>query len=1039
MFSFLKKHPPREGEEREKIKKELFSFKKCGDYGFPSKPCALAYDAVLRLLGVGTKSGAIKVYGAPGVKFSGFHKSDVAVVSLFFLPEEGRLVSVCSDNSVHLWEINLHGGNSVLEEVREFLMENNKMKTISTCCLTPGSRTLLLGTEGGNIYILDLISFTLLDQIIYQDVVMQNVPDDFKVCPGAVEAIAVHPANPEKFLIGYNRGLIVMWNNRECNTEKTYNATQQLESLAWHRSGDEFISSHADGSYITWSMFSFTMKASVTPYGPFPCKAINKLQWKTSKGGDFIIFSGGMPRASYGDRHTISVMQGDENHVVLDFTSRVVDFITVCNADETADISEERDEPNILVVLVEEELVVLDLESRDWLSFCLPYLNSAHASAITCTQHILNVPDQLWLKLIDAGNAQRRKLSKREWPISGGKNLARETVSKDLLITGHEDGTVRFWDVSGTCLSLLYCLATAPFFGFPDHTGESSNSEEDWPPFRKVGTFDPYSDDPRLAIQKIALCSFSETLVVAGTAGQVVVLQMEREQHVQELKASTLNIVSDRDNFVWKGHEMLTPTVGDVSFDAGYHPTCILQLYPPAACTALALHSEWQLVAAGTAHGFGLFDYAQQKEIIHKCTLSMGDMSGSSDTTMSRRKSLKRSLRESFRRLRKGRSERRKHEKYKGKNDEKQHQRTTVESEDIAGEAHPVERIVEARSTEDSMASMVRSVYFADTFIVSGANSPSLWIGTNGGHVYIFILSVPTSDKRSSHPVGSQLAKEIKLKHHAPVINIAVMDGKNHILPAPFEVIHEHAKAPDMGGQHSAIICSEEQLKVFTLPALKPRWKNKITAVDGARLRRTSFVAFRSKRADNYSEFDIACLNNLGELAIYSVASLRRQMITSAIKKEDINGIASFVFTKDGQGFYLQSPSEFCHISLSACDTKAPVCMLQLREGMRPEPGPLVGTSQFSSVQDMMNAAEREGSPEEREVDLRGYDTSDILTGLDESQATDSRTDTSGDITVDSIQDHVNETTQHTTAVIFTETTSITDTANSSLAPQLIA
>lgn len=110
-----------------------------------------------------------------------------------------------------------------------------------------------------------------------------------------------------------------------------------------------------------------------------------------------------------------------------------------------------------------------------------------------------------------------------------------------------------------------------------------------------MGTFDPYSDDPRLAIQKIALCSFSETLVVAGTAGQVVVLQMEREQHVQELKASTLNIVSDRDNFVWKGHEMLTPTVGDVSFDAGYHPTCILQLYPPAACTALALHSEWQL------------------------------------------------------------------------------------------------------------------------------------------------------------------------------------------------------------------------------------------------------------------------------------------------------------------------------------------------------------------------------------------------------------------------------------------------------------
>ena len=32
----------------------------------------------------------------------------------------------------------------------------------------------------------------------------------------------------------------------------------------------------------------------------------------------------------------------------------------------------------------------------------------------------------------------------------------------------------------------------------------------------------------------------------------------------------------------------------------------------------------------------------------------------------------------------------------------------------------PVERMVEARSADDSMASMVRSLYFADTFIIHG-------------------------------------------------------------------------------------------------------------------------------------------------------------------------------------------------------------------------------------------------------------------------------------------------------------------------------
>jgi len=45
------------------------------------------------------------------------------------------------------------------------------------------------------------------------------------------------------------------------------------------------------------------------------------------------VFSGGMPRASYGDRHTVSVIRGD-THVVFDLTSPVVDFIVLCSADE---------------------------------------------------------------------------------------------------------------------------------------------------------------------------------------------------------------------------------------------------------------------------------------------------------------------------------------------------------------------------------------------------------------------------------------------------------------------------------------------------------------------------------------------------------------------------------------------------------------------------------------------------------------------------------------------------------------------------------
>ena len=65
-----------------------------------------------------------------------------------------------------------------------------------------------------------------------------------------------------------------------------------------------------------------------------------------------------MPRASYGDRNTVSVLKGEKNHVTFDTTSKVVDFCLIKEA-ETG-ISE------ALVVLAEEELIVVDLISPGW-------------------------------------------------------------------------------------------------------------------------------------------------------------------------------------------------------------------------------------------------------------------------------------------------------------------------------------------------------------------------------------------------------------------------------------------------------------------------------------------------------------------------------------------------------------------------------------------------------------------------------------------------------------------------------------------------
>jgi lethal(2) giant larvae protein len=51
----------------------------------------------------------------------------------------------------------------------------------------------------------------------------------------------------------------------------------------------------------------------------------------------------------------------------------------------------------------------------------------------------------------------------------------------------------------------------------------------------QIGVFDPYSDDPRLAVKKLCLCPVTGLLTVAGTAGQVVVAELFEMQSEKEV------------------------------------------------------------------------------------------------------------------------------------------------------------------------------------------------------------------------------------------------------------------------------------------------------------------------------------------------------------------------------------------------------------------------------------------------------------------------------------------------------------------------
>ncbi|CAG5032816.1 unnamed protein product [Parnassius apollo] len=179
------------------------------------------------------------------------------------------------------------------------------------------------------------------------------------------------------------------------------------------------------------------------------------------------------------------------------------------------------------------------------------------------------------------------------------------------------------------------------------------------------------------------------------------------------------------------------------------------------------------------------------------------------------------------------------------------------------------------------------------------------------------------------------------------------------------------------GGAHRVLITSEEQFKVFSLPALKPHNKYKLTAHEGARVRRTAFAWFECvSGGERHREWCLLCLTNLGDCLVLS-PELRRQLNAAAVRKEDINGISSLCFSKRGEALYLHSSSELQRISLSATKVTIAQCHIVLPAWAAALRGPAEETP-------LTNGEHKEEAAE----------------------APHDVTAASGDITVDSVRDH---------------------------------
>ncbi|XP_008121214.2 syntaxin-binding protein 5 isoform X4 [Anolis carolinensis] len=953
----------RENDIPETLQSEHFQLCKTVRHGFPYQPSALAFDPVQKILAIGTQTGALRLFGRPGVECYCQHDSGAAVIQLQFLINEGALVSALADDTLHLWN---------LRQKRPAILHSLKFnrERITFCHLPFQSKWLYVGTERGNIHIVNVESFSLSGYVIMWN---KAIELSSKSHPGPVVHISDNPMDEGKLLMGFESGTVVLWDLKSKKAEYRYTHDEAIHSVAWHHEGKQFICSHSDGTLTIWNVRNPTKPLqTITPHGkqvkdgkkPEPCKPILKVEYKTTRAGEpFIILSGGLSYDTVGRRPCLTVMHG-KSTAVLEMDYSIVDFLTLCETPYPNDFQE----PYAVVVLLEKDLVLIDLAQNGYPIFENPYPLSIHESPVTCCEYFADCPVDLIPVLYSVGARQKRQgYSKKEWPINGG-NWGLVTQSyPEIIITGHADGSVKFWDASAITLQVLYKLKTAKVF-------EKSRNKDDKP------STDIVDEDP-FAIQIISWCAESRMLCIAGVSAHVIVYRFSKQEINTEVipmlevrllyeinyiespdpeqlpPLPTPGTGSNPQSIAPQSHPSTSSSSSDGLRDnvpclkvknsplkqsPGYQVELVIQLVwvsgePPQQITSLAINSAYGLVVFGNCNGIALVDYLQKTTLLNLGTV---ELYGSNDPYRREPRSPRKSRQPS------GAQNKNKEVGEEGMGISPHsaglcdiNEGTTVQEDRCKSPTSDVKDNSFSRSRSSSVTSIdkesreaISALHFCETFTrkADTAPSPCLWVGTTLGTVLVIALNLPPGgEQRLLQPVIVSPSGTI-LRLKGAILRMAFLDTTGSLVPPAYEPWREQnvsedkdekdklkkrrpvsvspSSSQEISENQYAVICSEKQAKVISLPSQNCTYKQNITE--------TSFV-LRGDIVALSNSICLACFCANGHIMTFSLPSLRPLLDVYYLPLTNMRIARTFCFTNNGQALYLVSPTEIQRITYS--------------------------------------------------------------------------------------------------------------------------
>uniref|UniRef100_A0A1D5RFS2 Syntaxin-binding protein 5 n=1 Tax=Macaca mulatta TaxID=9544 RepID=A0A1D5RFS2_MACMU len=934
-------HPPgnREPEIQETLQSEHFQLCKTVRHGFPYQPSALAFDPVQKILAVGTQTGALRLFGRPGVECYCQHDSGAAVIQLQFLINEGALVSALADDTLHLW--NLRQKRPAILHSLKFCRER-----VTFCHLPFQSKWLYVGTERGNIHIVNVESFTLSGYVIMWN---KAIELSSKSHPGPVVHISDNPMDEGKLLIGFESGTVVLWDLKSKKADYRYTYDEAIHSVAWHHEGKQFICSHSDGTLTIWNVRSPAKPVqTITPHGkqlkdgkkPEPCKPILKVEFKTTRSGEpFIILSGGLSYDTVGRRPCLTVMHG-KSTAVLEMDYSIVDFLTLCETPYPNDFQE----PYAVVVLLEKDLVLIDLAQNGYPIFENPYPLSIHESPVTCCEYFADCPVDLIPALYSVGARQKRQgYSKKEWPINGGN-----------------------WGLGAQItLQVLYKLKTSKVF-------EKSRNKDDRP------NTDIVDEDP-YAIQIISWCPESRMLCIAGVSAHVIIYRFSKQEVITEvipmLEVRLLYEINDVETPEGEQPPPLPTPVGGsnpqpippqshpstsssssdglrdnvpclkvknspLKQSPGYQTELVIQLVwvggePPQQITSLAVNSSYGLVVFGNCNGIAMVDYLQKAVLLNLGTI---ELYGSNDPYRREPRSPRKSRQPSGAGLcdiSEGTVV--PEDRCKSPTSAKMSRKLSLPTDlkpdlDVKDNSFSRSRSSSVTSIDKESREAISALHFCETFTRKTDSSPSpcLWVGTTLGTVLVIALNLPPGgEQRLLQPVIVSPSGTI-LRLKGAILRMAFLDTTGCLIPPAYEPWREHnvpeekdekeklkkrrpvsvspSSSQEISENQYAVICSEKQAKVISLPTQNCAYKQNITE--------TSFV-LRGDIVALSNSICLACFCANGHIMTFSLPSLRPLLDVYYLPLTNMRIARTFCFTNNGQALYLVSPTEIQRLTYS--------------------------------------------------------------------------------------------------------------------------